>query len=121
MALIEGMESKRAMIGNPLLQDDLAAQASALGQRIRVARQRRELRVEDLAAKSGLSKKTVEAVERGALTTGIGAYLAVLYCMHLGDEVELLADPALDREGALLVYERGTRRVRPSRKLDNDF
>jgi hypothetical protein len=55
------------------------------------------------------------------LTTSLGAYLAVLNCMSLGSELELVADPGLDREGALLVYEHGTRRVRPSRKLDNDF
>lgn len=97
------------------------SQARALGSRIRIARQRRGLRVEDVAEKAGIGKKTVEAVEKGLVTTSLGAYLAVLSCMSLSREVDLIADPGLDREGALLVYEPETRRVRPSRKIDNDL
>jgi transcriptional regulator with XRE-family HTH domain len=97
------------------------AQARALGERIRVARQRRGLRIEDVAEKAGVGRKTVMAIEKGSLTTSLGAYLSVLNCMSLGAELGLLADPGLDREGALLVYDGATRRVRPSRKLDNDF
>lgn len=103
------------------LAPEIASQASALGARIRLARQRRRLRVEDVAEKAQLGKKTVEAVERGALTTSLGAYLAVLGCLNLTKELELVADPALDREGADLLYSPTERRVRPSRKLDNDF
>ena len=103
------------------LSPEIVAQAQALGARIRIARQRRGLRVEDVAEKAQVGKKTVEAVEKGSLTTSLGAFLAVLNCMSLGSEVDLVADPGLDREGALLVYEPRTRRVRPSRKLNNDF
>ena len=103
------------------LSPETVAQAQALGARIRIARQRRGLRVEDVAQKAQIGKKTVEAVEKGSLTTSLGAYLAVLSCMSLGNEFDLVADPGLDREGAVLVYEPGARRVRPSRKLDNDF
>ncbi len=103
------------------LSPESVSQAQGLGSRIRIARQRRGLRVEDVAEKAGIGKKTVEAVEKGSLTTSLGAYLAVLSCMSLSREVDLVADPGLDREGALLVYEPVTRRVRPSRKLDNDF
>jgi transcriptional regulator with XRE-family HTH domain len=105
----------------PRLSPEAAMQALALGARIRIARQRRGLRVEDVAEKAHVGKKTVEAVEKGLLTTSLGAYLAVLNCMSLSNEVDLVADPGLDREGSLLVYEQGTRRVRPSRKLNNDF
>lgn len=103
------------------LSPETAALAQALGARIRIARQRRGLRVEDVAEKAQIGKKTVEAVEKGSLTTSLGAYLAVLNCMSLAREVDLVADPGLDREGALLVYEPGARRVRPSTKLNNDF
>jgi transcriptional regulator with XRE-family HTH domain len=103
------------------LSPEAAAQAQSLGARIRIARQRRGLRVEDVAEKATVSKKTVEAVEKGSVTTSLGAYLAVLSCMSLGNEIDLIADPGLDRDGAVLVYEQATHRVRPSRKLNNDF
>ncbi len=96
-------------------------QALELGGRIRIARQRRELRLQDVAEKARVDRKTVMAIEKGSLTTSLGAYLAVLNCMNLSAEVGLVADPALDREGALLVYDPQTRRVRTSRKLDHDF
>jgi hypothetical protein len=60
------------------------------------------------------------AVEKGSPATSLGTYLAVLNCMSLGSELSLIADPGLDREGALPVYDAATRRVRPSRKLNND-
>lgn len=103
------------------LLPETVSQAMELGSRIRIARRRRGLRVEDVAEKAGIGKKTVEAVEKGSLTTSLGAYLAVLSCMSLSRELDLVADPGLDREGALLIYEPGTHRVRPSRKLNNDF
>ena len=103
------------------LAPEIALIASGLGARIRVARQRRRLRVEDVAQKAQLAKKTVEAVERGALTTSLGAYLAVLGSLNLTKEFALVADPGLDREGADLLYSPAERRVRPSRPVDNDF
>ena len=71
------------------LSPEAAAQAQSLGARIRIARQRRGLRVEDVAEKAQISKKTVEAVEKGSVTTSLGAYLAVLSCMSLGNELDL--------------------------------
>ena len=115
------MSAMATSIVTSLLAPELAARATALGQRIRLARQRRRLRVEDVAQKAQLGKKTVEAVERGALTTSLGAYLAVLGSMSLAEEFDLVADPALDREGAQLAYSKVEHRVRPSRKVDNDF
>jgi len=103
------------------LAPELIDMMAALGQRIRLARQHRQLRVEDLAQKAQVSKKTVEAIERGAPTTSLGAYMAVLGCMNLAGELALLADPAVDREGAALAYSAADRRVRVSRKVSNEF
>lgn len=97
-------------------------QAVDLGARIRVARQRRRLRLEDVAQKTGLSRSTVEAVERGALTTAFGAYLSVLSVLGLARELELLADPGLDRDGLALELSVADKRVRlPRTDLGNDF
>ncbi|WP_157266764.1 helix-turn-helix domain-containing protein [Azohydromonas aeria] len=108
----------------PQLSLDPAAlrQAVDLGARIRIARQRRRLRLEDVAQKTGLSRSTVEAVERGAPTTAFGAYLSVLTVLGLARELDLLADPGLDRDGLALELSVADKRVRlPRKDLGNDF
>jgi len=97
-------------------------QAADLGARLRVARMRRKLRLEDVADKTGLSRSTIEAVERGALTTSFGAYLAVLSALGIGRELDLIADPGLDRDGLALSLSAADKRVRVQRKnVGNDF
>ena len=92
-----------------------------LGQRIRAARSRRGLRREDLARRAGISRSTVEAVERGELSTGIGAYVRALWAVGLDQELDLVADPGLDRDGLALELSALTKRVRVQRKISNDF
>lgn len=83
-----------------------------LGGRLRAARVRRGLRQEDVAAKLGFSRATVNAIEHGSMTTSMGAYLSVLWVFGLEREVEVLADPGLDREGLALSFDVGEKRVR---------
>lgn len=101
----------------------IEARLASLGQRIRAARVRRSLRQEDLAARAGLSRKAIEAVESGKLTTGIGTYLQALWAMGLDRELDLIADPGLDRDGLALELNAQTKRVRvaSSKQLNNDF
>ncbi|MDN8616424.1 helix-turn-helix domain-containing protein [Variovorax ginsengisoli] len=99
----------------------VADRVSQLGQRIRSARTRRKLRREDLAQRAGVSRSTLEAIERGELTTGIGAYVRALWAMGLDQELDLIADPGLDRDGLALELSAVTKRVRVQSKVDNDF
>lgn len=112
---------KGSSSSNDTVPDTVVLRAAQLGQRIRAARVRRKLRREDLALKAGLSRTAVEAVENGKLTTGLGTYLLVLWAIGLDREVDLLADPGLDRDGLALEFNVQTKRVRVQRKLDNDF
>lgn len=105
----------------PLVPEPVIRRAAELGRRVRAARIRRKWRREDLASRSGLSRTAVEAVENGKLTTGLGTYLQVLWALGLDREVELIADPGLDRDGLALELNAQTKRVRVQRKLDNDF
>lgn len=104
-----------------LLPFGLSEQAKALGLRIRAARQARRLRREDVAQKSGVSRTTIEAVERGETSTSLGAYLAVLGSLGLAEELDLIADPGVDREGLSLQYSVSGKRVKLPTKVDNDF
>jgi transcriptional regulator with XRE-family HTH domain len=105
----------------PTLPDEVAAQIRTLGVRIRAARILRGMRQEDLATKSGLSRTAIEAVERGAPTTGLGTYLRALWAMGLNQELDLLADPGLDRDGMALQFNVQSKRVGVARKPRNDF
>ena len=100
---------------------EITEQLSALGLRIRMARVRRKFRQSDLARHAGLSRTAIEAVERGEPTTGIATYLRALWAMGLNREVDLVADPGLDRDGLSLELSVLTKRVSVARKVNNDF
>lgn len=102
--------------------DEVPAQSLArLGARIREARSRRNLRQADLAQKIGRTRATVAAVEQGSATTEIGAYVSALWVLGLLQELELVADPTLDRDGQALSYSPVEKRVRVRQPLHNDF
>jgi len=102
--------------------DDVAAQALVrLGSRIRIARLRRKLRQEDLAQQIGRTRATVIALEQGSATTEIGAYVAALWALGLLQELDLVADPGLDRDGQALSFSAADKRVRLRQPLNNKF
>lgn len=92
-----------------------------LGRGIATARVRRQLREEDLASKAGISRITLRRVEAGALGTGIGAYVAVLWALGLHHEVGEFASPDRDIEGQTLEAARRGERVRPAGRLNDEF
>jgi len=106
---------------NATLPEEIAKQTQSLGLRIRSARILRNFRQDDLAAKAGLSRTAIEAVERGEPTTGIATYLRALWAMGLNRELDLLADPGLDRDGLALQFNVQSKRVGVTRKPRNDF
>jgi transcriptional regulator with XRE-family HTH domain len=111
------MASTKVEEGNP----ELIRLARDLGLRIRDARIRRRLRQQDLAARTGLSRSSIQSIERGDLSCSIAILFQVLWNMGLTKEVELLADPGLDRDGLSLAWSTEKKRVFVPRKLDNDF
>ena len=108
-------------VENSLFSVELLDRMRRFGARIRDARVHRRLRQIDLAAKAGLSRSTIESIERGGPATSLGAYAHVLWVLGLDRELDLLADPGLDREGIALAYSSADKRVRPRTRLDNDF
>ena len=102
--------------------DDAPAQSLVrLGSRIRIARLRRKLRQEDLARQIGRTRATVIAIEQGSPTTEIGAYVSALWVLGLLRELDLVADPGLDRDGQALSFSAADKRVRLRRQLNNKF
>jgi ribosome-binding protein aMBF1 (putative translation factor) len=101
--------------------DALVEAVRELGERIRLARRRRQLRQVDLAARAGIPTRTLRRVEGGELGTGIGVYAAVLWALGLLTDLTTVADPDTDLEGRTLEAARRGERVRPGRKLNDDF
>jgi len=62
-----------------------------MGHQIKKARLRRNIRAEEVAEQSGISKGTLTAIEKGVPTVSIGAYAAVLYVLGIEDDLRLIA------------------------------
>ncbi len=92
-----------------------------LGRNIRVARLRRMLRMEDIAARMGASRFTVADVENGKPGASMAAYAGALWALGLLDDLEDLADPERDEEGKTLEGSRRPKQAPRRRRLDNDF
>jgi transcriptional regulator with XRE-family HTH domain len=95
--------------------------ARRLGDNIRTARKRRRLRQGELARRAGITVQTLRRVESGALGTGLGAYLAALWAMGLESDIGTLASPDTDVEGKTLEAAKRGERIRPEKRLDDDF
>ena len=109
------------MKSNVPSEDPIAQSLVRLGSRIRLARVRRKLRQEDLARKIGRTRATVAAIEQGSPATEIRAYVAALWALGLLQELDLVADPGLDRDGQALSFSAADKRVRLRQQLDNKF
>lgn len=85
-----------------------------LGQRLREARLRRRYRVTQVAERAGVSRPTLNKVERGDASVTMGTYLRVLVVLGLEDDLGLLAaaDPVGRRlqDAALATPRRAPKR-----------
>ena len=68
-----------------------------VGQQIRLARLRRRISCDLCAQKAKISRATLWKVEKGNPSVSMGAYLSVLFALHLERDILLLAKE--DREG----------------------
>lgn len=89
------------------------------GQNLRAARLRRNLSIEDVARRIGVSRFVVADAEKGKLSTGIAVYAALLWTYRMLDQLTEIATATNDKDGAALVLTR--ERARAPRALNNDF
>jgi transcriptional regulator with XRE-family HTH domain len=92
-----------------------------LGENLRTARIRRNLTIENVAARIGTGPRAVMDAEKGKPSTGIVAYAALLWLFDLLPQLEQLADPSTDKDGLTLEAARGRKRARKRAGLDNEF
>jgi transcriptional regulator with XRE-family HTH domain len=92
---------------------EVAARLQQLAERVRIARKRRGWTVAETAAKAGINRNTLTALELGKPGVAISAFVTVLWVLGLDRSLEAVADPDKDAHGKTLE---ATRRPERSRK-----
>ena len=92
-----------------------------LGYRVRLARTRRGMSIAEVAAKAGINRNTLNALELGKPGVAIGAYITVLWALGLDKTLEGVAHPDSDTHGKTLEASRRPVRVRKSQKSKNEY
>ena len=83
-----------------------------LGERFRLARQRRQWTQKDLAGKAGISEGTLKKIEAGNPRVPFGFWLQLMDLFAIADEIEQLALPENDRVGTAMDDRPLRQRVR---------
>jgi transcriptional regulator with XRE-family HTH domain len=92
-----------------------------LGYRVRLARTRRGMSIAEVAAKAGINRNTLNALELGKPGVAIGAYITVLWVLGLDKTLDGVAHPDADTHGKTLETSRRPLRVRKSQKSKNEY
>ncbi|MFN3999872.1 helix-turn-helix domain-containing protein [Algoriphagus sp.] len=83
----------------PLLLPKLQLLMEQVGEQIKLARLRRKLSADQLAERTGISRRTIYSIEKGSSGVSIGYYLNVLKVLGLEKDILLLAkDDELGRK-----------------------
>jgi transcriptional regulator with XRE-family HTH domain len=98
-----------------------AERTKDLGYRIRLARTRRGMSIVELAAKAGINRNTLNALELGKHGVAMGAYITVLWALGLDKTLDGVAHPDSDTHGKTLEASRRPARVRKSQKAKNEY
>ena len=106
-----------------ILPTAVTARITELGYRVRLARTRRGMSIAEVAAKAGIDRNTLNALELGKHGVSIGAYVTILWALGLDKTLDGVAHPDTDTHGKTLEASRRPARVRKTQKSknENDF
>jgi DNA-binding XRE family transcriptional regulator len=114
------MSNARPMISG--MPDQAVSCLEAMGKRIRVARRRRRITVEEMAERVMVSPPTLRKLENGDPSVLLGVYVVALCILGLVSGLDGVADPDKDIVG--IACERRMPRRRATARaggIDDDF
>ena len=77
--------------------------------------------IADLAAKAGINRNTLNALELGKPGVALGGYVTVLWALGLDNTLEGAAHPDADTHGKTLEASRRPARVRKAQKSKDEY
>ena len=105
------------------VQEGLPAEARALiaqlGERIRIARKRRAITMEDMASRMFVTRKTLARLENGDLGVSLAVFTSALWILGLEKDLHAIAAPEQDKIGLYRQQQRLPKRVRQKSSLDD--
>lgn|SRR5450759_1178426 len=104
-----------------VLPEVVTQRVKELGHRIRLARTRRKLSIVELAAKAGIDRNTLGALELGKPGVAISAYVMTLWALGLEQTLDAVAHPDTDSHGKTLEVSRLPKRVRKPRSTKDEY
>ena len=104
-----------------ILPTEVAEHIKDIGYRVRLARTRRGMSIAEVAAKAGIDRNTLNALELGKRGVAIGAHVTVLWALGLDKTLDGVAHPDDDTHGKTLEASRRPARVRKSQKSKNEY
>ena len=88
-----------------------------LGRDLRDARKRRRIPMQLAADRAGISRTTLDKIEKGDEGVGAGAYARILFVMGMVERFADLADPKFDQIGMALESEQLPKRIRIPKRV----
>ncbi len=109
------------MIARKIIPTVATERINELARRVRLARTRRSLSIAEVAAKAGINRNTLNALELGKHGVALGAYVTVLWVLGLDRTLDGVAHPDADTHGKTLEAARRPVRVRKSQKSKGEY
>lgn len=101
------------------LPPGLVHSIAQLGERIRIARKRRAITMQDMAARMFVSRKTLSRLEKGDAGVSMAVFVAALWVLGLDKDLLEVANPERDIAGIFRERQRLPQRVRTPQSPDD--
>jgi transcriptional regulator with XRE-family HTH domain len=105
----------------PFLPHAVETTLEELGRNLKTARLRRNIPVQEVADRLGITRLAITRAEKGKASTGIAVYAGLLWTYGMLDQLAALAEPARDAEGMALSERRERASTKRAARISDEF